>query len=83
VLPKQNSIFTFGVPLYSALPSASASTDAPAPQTSGAEATAGTVVPKTVLDAPHLLFTLYGNQFCFRAAERAGRKFKSKASVEL
>jgi ribonuclease P protein subunit POP4 len=38
---------------------------------------------RTVLDAPHLLFTLYGTQFCFRAADRASRKFKSKASVTL
>jgi ribonuclease P protein subunit POP4 len=37
----------------------------------------------TVLDSAHLLFTLYGNQFRFRAAERAGKKFKSKMTIEL
>jgi len=37
----------------------------------------------TVLDGPHVEFELYGNQFCFRAADRAGRKFKHKESIEL
>ncbi|KAE9396071.1 RNase P subunit p29-like protein [Gymnopus androsaceus JB14] len=37
----------------------------------------------TILDIPHLAFTLYGNQFRFRASERAGRKFKCKESIEL
>ncbi|KAJ3826898.1 RNase P/MRP, p29 subunit [Lentinula raphanica] len=36
-----------------------------------------------VLDIPHLAFTLFGNQFRFRATERAGRKFKSKETIEL
>jgi ribonuclease P protein subunit POP4 len=75
VLPKQNSIFEFGVPLYSTLPD-----DQPKlTETLGAEA----IQIGTVLDRPHLLFTLYGNQFRFRAAERAGKKFKSKMSIEL
>lgn len=75
VLPKQNSIFEFGAPLYSTLPDdqpSSSETTAPVTQHIG-----------TVLDRPHLLFTLYGNQFRFRAAERAGKKFKSKMSIEL
>jgi ribonuclease P protein subunit POP4 len=38
---------------------------------------------KTVLDAPHIEFDLHGNQFRFRAAERAGRKFKHKDTIEL
>lgn len=38
---------------------------------------------KTVLDGPHIEFELYGNQFCFRAADRAGRKFKHKETIEL
>ncbi|KAF5389354.1 hypothetical protein D9757_004384 [Collybiopsis confluens] len=37
----------------------------------------------TVLDIPHLAFTLHGNQFRFRASERAGRKFKHKETIEL
>jgi ribonuclease P protein subunit POP4 len=36
-----------------------------------------------VLDGPHIEFELYGNQFCFRAADRAGRKFKHKETIEL
>ena len=38
---------------------------------------------RTVLDDPHIEFELYGNQFCFRAADRAGRKFKHKETIEL
>ena len=38
---------------------------------------------RTVLDGPHVEFELYGNQFCFRAADRAGRKFKHKETIEL
>ena len=38
---------------------------------------------ETVLDGPHIEFELYGNQFCFRAADRAGRKFKHKETIEL
>jgi ribonuclease P protein subunit POP4 len=38
---------------------------------------------RTVLDGPHIEFELYGNQFCFRAADRAGRKFKHKETIEL
>jgi ribonuclease P protein subunit POP4 len=79
VLPKQNSIFTFGVPLYSTLlpdHSLSASAAAPSSLATG-QAT------RTVVDSPHFLFTLYGNQFRFRAAERAGKKFKSKMTIEL
>ncbi|KAI6035722.1 RNase P subunit p29-like protein [Pisolithus marmoratus] len=37
----------------------------------------------TVLDIPHLEFELYGNQFRYRSAERAGRKFKAKETIEL
>lgn len=70
MIPKQNSIFVFAVPLYAtpALPSPSSSTPQP---------------PRTVLDMPHIEFELYGNHFCFRAAERAGRKFKHKETIEL
>jgi ribonuclease P protein subunit POP4 len=77
VLPKQNSIFTFGVPLYSTLsPDHSLAAAAP-------PSLAPDQVTRTVVDSPHFLFTLYGNQFRFRAAERAGKKFKSKMTIEL
>jgi ribonuclease P protein subunit POP4 len=46
----------------------------------GGDHTRGT---RTVLDGPHIEFELYGNQFCFRAADRAGRKFKHKETIEL
>ncbi|KDQ58956.1 hypothetical protein JAAARDRAFT_175593 [Jaapia argillacea MUCL 33604] len=83
LIPKQNSIFTFSVPLHSTI------TD-PKTIPSPNDPTRTDVNPKsflgptsTVLDIPHLEFELYGNQFCFRAAERAGRKFKHKETIEL
>lgn len=41
------------------------------------------VKTETVLDGPHIELDLYGNQFRFRAADRAGRKFKPKETIEL
>jgi len=38
---------------------------------------------QTVLDNENIQFQLYGNQFRFRSAERAGRKFKHKETIEL
>lgn len=67
LIPKANSIFSFAVPLYS--------TDSAPVASSG--------VMSKVFDIPHMEFDLYGNQFCFRAAERAGRKFKHKETIEL
>ncbi len=69
VIPKRNSIFVFAVPLYAtpALPPASTSTEP----------------HKTIFDMPHIEFELYGNHCCYRAAERAGRKFKHKETIEL
>ncbi|KAJ7108074.1 Rof/RNase P-like protein [Mycena crocata] len=76
VLPKQNSIFTFAVPVFSTLPPThDASAPLPIPET--AENL------KTVLDAAHALLELHGNQFCFRSADRAGKKFKAKETIEL
>ena len=66
MLPKRNSVFGFGVPLYSA--------------TAGA---AGEGEGKTVSDVPHGEVELYGNQFRFRSADRASRKFKHKESIVL
>jgi ribonuclease P protein subunit POP4 len=76
VIPKQNSIFTFGVPLYSVL-SPTHTPESTSPSTRAFSDT------RTVLEIPHLLFTLYGNQFRFRASERAGKKFKAKETIEL
>lgn len=77
LIPKKNSIFTLAVPLYSTLlqtqfEPAEAVSSALSGQHSG-----------TVLDAPHIAFDLYGNQFCFRSADRASRKFKAKETIEL
>ncbi|OJT15879.1 Ribonuclease P protein subunit p29 [Trametes pubescens] len=72
LIPKQNSIFMFAVPLYATLALSSPPSSSSSPQP-----------PRTVLDMPHIEFELYGNHFCFRAAERAGRKFKHKETIEL
>ncbi|KAJ3511756.1 hypothetical protein NLJ89_g3908 [Agrocybe chaxingu] len=83
VLPKQNSIFAFAVPLYSTLPSShDINTPFIPPPPQNADSTSSASM-KTVLDAPNIQFELYGNQFRFRAAERAGRKFKHKETIEL
>ncbi|KAG6813422.1 hypothetical protein H0H92_011119 [Tricholoma furcatifolium] len=76
VIPKENSIFSFAVPLYSTLPpSYKQNEPLPAPDPA---------IPKTtVLELPHIEFELHGNQFRFRSAERAGRKFKHKETIEL
>jgi len=81
LIPKQNVIFAFAVPLYSTLPtSAGVSSSVTTPLD---ECDAPEMTKTTVLDRPHIEFELYGNQFRFRSAERAGRKFKSKETIEL
>ncbi|KAH8976982.1 RNase P/MRP, p29 subunit [Lactarius akahatsu] len=89
VLPKQGSVFVFAVPLYhtgtkdptASIVAAARSSN----QHSGTDCTSRSrdERPTTVLDGAHVEFELYGNQFCFRATERAGRKFKHKESIEL
>ncbi|KAI9436118.1 Rof/RNase P-like protein [Lactarius psammicola] len=89
VLPKQGSVFVFAVPLYhtgtngpaASVVAAARSSD----QHSGTNSTSKSRDERltTVLDGPHVEFELYGNQFCFRATDRAGRKFKHKESIEL
>ncbi|KAF8229235.1 RNase P subunit p29-like protein [Tricholoma matsutake] len=76
LVPKENSIFAFAVPLYSTLPASYRPTEPlPIPDLDNTKA--------TVLQVPHMEFELYGNQFRFRAADRAGRKFKHKETAEL
>ncbi|KAH8977756.1 RNase P/MRP, p29 subunit [Lactarius akahatsu] len=89
VLPKQGSVFVFAVPLYhtgtkdptASIVAAARSSN----QHSGTDCTSRSRDERltTVLDGAHVEFELYGNQFCFRATERAGRKFKHKESIEL
>ncbi|TFK40457.1 Rof/RNase P-like protein [Crucibulum laeve] len=84
VLPKQNSIFAFAIPLYSIIPT----NPAPNSNQKGHTPTPFPPIPPknaqgTVLDLPHMEFELHGNQFCFRSADRVGRKFKHKETIEL
>ncbi|KDQ58952.1 hypothetical protein JAAARDRAFT_175588 [Jaapia argillacea MUCL 33604] len=83
LIPKQNSIFTFSVPLHSTIPDSKSIPSPNDPSRTNANPESSLGPTSTVLDIPHLEFELYGNQFCFRAAERAGRKFKHKETVEL
>ncbi|TCD69719.1 hypothetical protein EIP91_006486 [Steccherinum ochraceum] len=82
LIPKPNSIFVLKVPLYSTQapehqqPAASTST-------SGSPEVSDVAQTKIVQDIPHIEFDLYGNQFCFRSADRASRKFKPKETIEL
>ncbi|KAF8626412.1 hypothetical protein AX17_006579 [Amanita inopinata Kibby_2008] len=89
LIPKQNSIFVFSVPLYhtsstkrSTKHSAESSTS-PIPLEPQAGEEPSNTCSWTVLDLPHIDFELYGNQFRFRSADRAGRKFKHKETIEL
>ncbi|KAJ7083632.1 Rof/RNase P-like protein [Mycena belliarum] len=77
VLPKQNSIFSFAVPVFSTLPATHDTRSGPLPLPDPSDSL------QTVLDSPHARLELHGNQFCFRSADRAGRKFKAKESIEL
>ncbi|KAK0228657.1 RNase P/MRP p29 subunit [Armillaria fumosa] len=76
LIPKANAVFVFAVPLFSTLPSIH-------------DASMPLLIPSaeeskdTVLNQPYIEFELYGNQFRFRSADRAGRKFKHKETVEL
>lgn len=89
MIPKRNSVFAFSVPLYATATSMAqaASTEPPLASPSTAshepEMTSPTPAKLTVLDVPRMEFKLYGNQFCFRSADRASRKFKHKETVEL
>jgi len=75
VLPKQGSVFAFAVPLHS--------TEAAVINSGTNDGEAGCGRGGTVQDGAHIELELYGNQFRFRAADRAGRKFKHKESIVL
>ncbi|KIY44149.1 hypothetical protein FISHEDRAFT_67811 [Fistulina hepatica ATCC 64428] len=75
LIPKQNNVFAFSVPLYSTLDEPH-QPDTPLPISAEGDTT-------TVEDIPHMEFELYGNQFQFRSSERVGRKFKHKTTIEL
>ncbi|KAF8622556.1 hypothetical protein AX15_006907 [Amanita polypyramis BW_CC] len=80
LVPKQNSIFTFAAPLYQIVKPPVTQESLSGHQANEIPADYDTL---TVLDVPHIEFKLYGNQFRFRSADRAGRKFKHKETIEL
>ncbi|KAL5504010.1 POP4 [Sanghuangporus vaninii] len=82
LIPKQGTIFTFKVPLYDVRPLVPAPPSSANREEDGGTSPSGS--PSFNIDTvPQMEFELYGNQFRFRAAERAGRKFKSKETIEL
>ncbi|KAH0833386.1 RNase P subunit p29-like protein [Lanmaoa asiatica] len=82
LVPKRNTIFALAVPLYSTLtPSATECDPAQTLHQQREQQDATTLW--TVLDKPYIEFDLYGNQFCFRSADRSNRKFKAKETIEL
>lgn len=76
-IPKQNSVFMLTVPLYQT------SKSMPASDAQASQNVTDYPDPQTVNDIPHMEFKLYGNQFRFRSADRASRKFKHKETIEL
>lgn len=81
LIPKPHSIFTFAVPLYSTS-SADPASISNTPDGTSTQASS-TAAHATVFDNPYIEFELHGNQFCFRSADRANRKFKHKESIAL
>lgn len=81
VVPKQNSIFALAVPLYSTLSPSTSERD-PAQMLEQQQEREDSKL-WTVVDRPYIEFDLYGNQFCFRSADRSNRKFKAKETIEL
>jgi len=85
LIPKAHSVFILAVPLYSTLtqePEQRPLKDSPSTSRAPQESEPAQQ-RKIVHDMPHIEFDLYGNQFCFRSADRASRKFKHKETVEL
>ena len=74
VIPKQGVIFAFRIPLYDVRSIVD--------PLSHNESVSADGIPG-IGSIPWMEFELYGNQFRFRAADRAGRKFKAKETIEL
>ncbi|KAG9005810.1 hypothetical protein FRB94_003880 [Tulasnella sp. JGI-2019a] len=85
VIPKRNTIFTFRVPVYSlTLPGTlSRQPGQSAASSDSATDISGLSLASPLDSVPSLEFDLYGNQFCFRSADRATKKFKHKETVEF
>ncbi|THH04257.1 hypothetical protein EW145_g5654 [Phellinidium pouzarii] len=76
LIPKQGAIFSFRIPIYDVRALVSHSV----PKLDSAASSSEWLDLDTI---PRMEFELYGNQFRFRAADRAGRKFKAKETIEL
>ncbi|KAF8311042.1 RNase P/MRP, p29 subunit [Clavulina sp. PMI_390] len=87
VIPKENSIFTFDIPLYPPPPLDPSSLRAPSPEpadpSTSSSSSAQLPISSHLESSPKIRFQLYGNQFRFRSADRATRKFKPKETIEL
>ncbi|KAH8099486.1 RNase P subunit p29-like protein [Cristinia sonorae] len=81
LIPKPHSIFVLAVPLFSTISQEREETAVASSSTSTQTLDSSQV--KIVHNMPRIEFDLHGNQFCFRSADRASRKFKHKESIEL
>lgn len=94
VIPKQSTTFTFSIPI----PTLTLNTSKPTtqPNASASSSRSSTPLPTVQASPPpppststkkikqkRLEFDLYGSQFLFRNSDRAGRKFKSHAGIEI
>jgi len=77
VIPKAKSIFTFHLPLYNI-----ASYHAVHEEPNESAPRLAASLPTMCTD-PLIAIDLYGNQFCFRSADRASKKFKAKETIQL
>ncbi|THH32140.1 hypothetical protein EUX98_g2055 [Antrodiella citrinella] len=84
LIPKAHSLFVLAVPLYSTMSQELEQSDPDIASTSTTpHGPNSSQHCKMVHNMPHIEFNLYGNQFCFRSADRASRKFKHKETIEL
>ncbi|KAG8993529.1 hypothetical protein FRB90_000676 [Tulasnella sp. 427] len=78
VIPKRNSVFIFRIPVYAPPPEPPLTSNPP-----GELSSPSATLVHPLDSVPTMEFDLYGNQFCFRPADRATRKFKHKETIEL
>jgi len=79
VIPKRNTTFTFRVPLH-VPPVPLVELQNPSELTLPSSSTDDKAM-SSLDQLPSFEFDLFGNQFCFRSAERATKKFKHKETI--
>jgi len=83
VIPKAKSIFAFHLPLYDIASYDKCETDTETNEEADSSAPRLIAALPSLSSDPLIAIDLYGNQFCFRSADRASKKFKAKETIEL